>query len=373
MTLVLGLTLASSASAVPILVTDTGFGIGVVETDTGVVSNLQTMAIANVSGISFTPDGTLYGMRSQDLFTIDPDTGASSLIGLPNSFAGARFGLVTTSNTTFLTTSSSELYDIDISSGTPLESRRFELRRAIPPFTTIVPSAGGLEFGESGRLFMTIANSGRDGLGEIDLNGVDGGVTASQLSAGVGFQIDNVKALAFADSTLYGFRHRALPNSARESEVFEIDVATGLRIPETAQILSGLTFGRSIAGATVFPPPVDVPEVLVYQGGTGLFDDPSRWAPQVIPGNGDAMIWEAAATDFINGDHLTYQEPPGSPATRIYELAAPVCSSSIRKEHSRLGGYALAALTAEADRWRTAAPTSWAKAAAIRPCCSSRQ
>ncbi len=166
-----------------------------VDTSSAAATALGTFGASNVYDIAFSGN-TLYGIRSSQLFEIDPLTGAGgSLIGpvggSVNALAGAPDG-------TLYAAGGQNLYKVDPNTGAG----------ALVGTFGIGSSSGDLAFADDGTLYAALTT----GLAKVDL--ATGNAT---LIGGSGFS--GIWGLAFQTGQLYGF--------TSAGNVLAIDTATG--------------------------------------------------------------------------------------------------------------------------------------------------
>jgi hypothetical protein len=196
----------STARADLLWIDDTNNEIGTVNTSTGAVTLIGN---ANIGGetltdIAFAPNGTLYGISFNNLYTINTTTGHAAEVGsgLGGTGAGAYNALVFGSNGVLYTAANntSELYTINTTTG--VASNLFSLG-------TNITSAGDLAF-NGGSLYESDNNND---LVRISLTAPTGGTVVGNM----GFS--SVFGMATASNgTLYG---------VSGTQIFSINTSTG--------------------------------------------------------------------------------------------------------------------------------------------------
>lgn len=224
---------AFAAHAGPILwLTDGSNRLATVDVATGTVSVVGNMG-AFMSDIAFSPTGDLYGISFSNLYSIDKNTAAVSLIGSLGAVGGTANALVFRGDGT-LFMSGSTLYTVNTATGA----------------TTSVgsgigfQSAGDLAF-VGGNLYMAASNNSL-----VQVN-TSTGVGSSVGAIGFG----GVFGLASPDNVaLYGMAN---------NDVISINVGTGLgTYVSTFTPALGFAAGSAFlteAGATAVPEPSTLP------------------------------------------------------------------------------------------------------------------
>ncbi len=179
--LVVGLSLASEAASAPTLwVVDAGQKLGKIDVATGAVSGVVNTGIT-FTDIAFDPSGTLWGISFFQLFTVNPTTGASALVGDLN--AGQSLNSLVFGADGTLWAAGSGLFKLNQTTGA-----------ATLIGNTGNQSAGDLAFVNGDLLLSTTANT------LVRLNTVTG--TGTTIGS---FGTANVYGLATPDNnTLYG-------------------------------------------------------------------------------------------------------------------------------------------------------------------------
>jgi hypothetical protein len=229
--------LATAAWGGPLVYVSTSADtLGTVDVTTGALSTIGNTGVT-MYDIVFGPTAALYGLGplGENFYTIDPSTGASTVVGPTgssgsnlNSLAIRNDGVVFAAGINLLTT-------INLATG---------LATSIG--ATGFTSAGDLEF-VGGQLFMTSSTNQL-----VSVNQSSGAGTAV---GNIGF--DDVLALANVGGTLYGL--------TAQSQVITINTSTG-----AGTLVTSISPNASVEGAAV-PVPSAVPEPgPVVLLGTGL-------------------------------------------------------------------------------------------------------
>jgi hypothetical protein len=151
-----GMATAPALAAAPLLGNDFSGVLYDVDPGTGRASNPRNTGIPGLAGIAFSPEGTLYGYggptnNEQQLFTVNPITGASAVVGPLGIFAGEGDLAFNPATGTLhgLQTFERELFTIDVSTG------RATVVGAIAQVAGPASSDfGGMAFGPDGRLYL---------------------------------------------------------------------------------------------------------------------------------------------------------------------------------------------------------------------------
>ncbi len=223
---------------------DTDGAIGKVDVATGVVSNVNQTGRA-LSDIAFDPSGQMFGITADKLFTINKNTGDTTLVGsLGNKGTGFNALVFGQDGTLYAAGgNSTSLFTVDTTTGAATA-----LPGSLP--TT---SAGDLAF-HNGNLFMAGAN---DDLIKIKL-----GATVSGTDKGA-FGVTGVFGLADEGNHLYGVAGK---------NIYSIDTGTGaatLLVNYAGQGLEG-GFGAAFANESVTATPEPASLTLVGLGILGM-------------------------------------------------------------------------------------------------------
>lgn len=240
-------TWSGMASALPIMhVHDSSGNLGTVDVEDGGVDIIGSMGVV-MTDIAFNPNGDLFGISFNALFSIDPLTAAATFIGFHHVPGGNALVFANDGTLYSAGFSSTSLYQID-------------------PMTGVTSSLGNMGYASGGDLAffdgsLYLASSSSQ-LVNVDLSDV-----ASTYAVG-SFGVAGVYGLATGDdNVLY-----AVANTS----VYEVDTLTGAAIHPTSFASQGLgvAYGQSFyteAGAENPPPTVDVAEpASVALFGTGL-------------------------------------------------------------------------------------------------------
>ena len=245
--------LAADAHGSTLYVTDSNNNFGTLDLGTGSVT-LTGTTTATFGGISFAPNGTLYGLTldpssvSSDLMTIDPNTAATTEVG--NIGVPVDTALV--------------LPDGNLLANDVNNDNTYRITPGTPPavIQTVdlgAPLGGGLTFGPGGALFSEAFEplGGEDRLYTLDP------ITLAGTYVGkIGY---SVAAAAYDGTTLYGF--------TVNNKIITINTSTGAGTAIGSYSLPGL---NTVIDAATFAPPASaaVPEpsslALLTLGGLGL-------------------------------------------------------------------------------------------------------
>jgi hypothetical protein len=227
--------LAPAAQAGPTLwISDSNGRLGQVDVATGAVSGLVNMGIT-MTDIAYSPTGVLYGTSFSSLYTINPLTGATTLVGTHNANLNA---LVFRTDGTLFAAGGSTLYTLNQGTGA----------------TT---SVGAMGFGSSGDLafnggdlFLAASTGSNDTLVKIGLPNAAGTAVGA-----MGFP--SVFGLATAgNGILYGVSN---------FNIFSINTTTG-----AGSLVSSYAGGLGIAfGTTFYEEAIAVPEPMTAIGFAG--------------------------------------------------------------------------------------------------------
>lgn len=243
----LGAVQAARADAI-LYVNDANGNIGQVDINTqSVVANSVHYTGTNLFDIGFNSAGTLYGTGPQQLYSIDPNTGSTSLLGTYTNEIGMN-GLVGSGGTDLLGSSNSDnnIYQIDPANpNTPTKIK-----------TSPGTSAGDLAFAGS-TLYEAGIELGDNGNILIDLTS---GSTVGPFQTADGTAISNVFGLADDGTTMY---------AVAGTQLYTVNLASAVLTPlfdwslaENGQTL-GSANGEAFIGegsSTPPTPPTSVPE-----------------------------------------------------------------------------------------------------------------
>lgn len=232
---------ATPALSATMHVHDSNGVLGTVDTTAGAVSVIGNMCVV-MTDIAFDPSGNLYGMSFTSLYSINPGTGASTLIGAHGISAGNALVFGSDGTLYGAGNGTTNLYTLNTTTGagSSLGSIGFF-------------SGGDLAF--AGGDFYLASSSNQ--LVKIDLD--NPGSTAAVGPFGIG----NVFGLATApDGKLYG---------VAGTSIYEVDVLTGLATNPVSFGGQGLgtAFGQSFyteSGAEPAPIPVPPAGILLAGG-----------------------------------------------------------------------------------------------------------
>jgi len=182
-----------------------------------------------MTDLAMMPDGRLFGVDYNSLYTIDPHSGAvtaiAKLIGNVNALVAGPGGLL------YYTGSSGQVYAADPVHGTS---------RSIGSMG--FPSAGDLEFDSAGNLFMTAIS------GELRMLPAGGG--AITVVGQMGYP--DVYGLSFQDGILFGI--------TESGKLLSIDPHNG-----AARLLASTAI-PAYGATTFFPDPLPEPGTVVLTG-----------------------------------------------------------------------------------------------------------
>lgn len=233
------LTLGAAHAAPTIWLTDDAQRIGKVDVATGAVSGIVTTG-QTFTDIAFDPAGTLWGITFTQLFTINPSTGASVLVGglnAPENLNSLTFGLDGT-----LWAAGSNLYTVNKTTGAA---------NSLGNAGTSYSSAGDLAF--VGGLLYLSTNSNQ----LVRLNTTSGAATT------VGsFGVTQVYGLATPDNALlYG---------VRSNQVFSVNPATGVGSAFVSYSGQGLGIAYGSAFQTEASPVPEPASFAMFLAGIGV-------------------------------------------------------------------------------------------------------
>lgn len=214
--LILGVSIAIASE---IYVGDSAGNIGVVDTDSGVVSGLfNPVGVGAFTDIALAPNGNLYGITFTSLYSIDIAAGTATFIG--NNGATNLNALVIANDGTAcaMGPTSNNLFTIDLGTGiaTSIGSTGFY-------------SDGDLQFDYMGNLYLAGSTTPNGGDSTSKLFLIDTANPASSSLVG-DIGIDDVYGLSFANGKMFG---------AAGTDVFEIDLATGAQVIGTTVSFAG--------------------------------------------------------------------------------------------------------------------------------------
>lgn len=213
--------------------------VGTIDTSTGVFTPVITDA-PQLTDIALSDNEDLFGVTFSQLYSLDLNTQASTLIG---NLGASINGLGFDNNDVLYGTGGSNFYSIDTNSGLATQIAN------IPNFS----SAGDIVFNPDDNKFLgTSSTPNNTTLFSIALDG-----TATEIGD-IGFS--NVWGLFFENQTLYGY------TSNREQIIIDTDTGIG----SFDKNVTGTT--RAIGGAGSLPSkdPVTVPEPGTLLGLLGL-------------------------------------------------------------------------------------------------------
>ncbi len=220
---------AGAAFATPVYVSDAQGNLGLVDND-GSVNYIGNMG-RTMFDIAIDSTGTLWGIDSSNLYTIDSSNGSTTLIGSMGAFANA---LVFSTDGILYAAGGSSLFTIDTLSG-------------------LASLIGGTGFGSGGDLAF-------DASGQLYLSDTAGNLIAVDHNSGAGSLvgatgINSVYGLGFTDGTMYAYSG---------TDLYNLDLNSG-----------SATYLASYAGhglGTAYGAAVNVPEpaaILIFA--LGLF------------------------------------------------------------------------------------------------------
>jgi hypothetical protein len=237
-----GLLMVGSASAALLHVHDSAGVLGTVDSDTGAVSIIGDLGVV-LTDIAFDPTGNLFGISFTNLYSVNADTGATTLIGAHGVSGGNALVFGADGTLYSAGDTSADIFTIDPTSGATTSLG-----------TTGFGSGGDLAF-VGGQLFL--ASNGGD-LVSVDL-------ADPTNSAVIGpFGVANVFGIATSDAgTLFG---------VGGTQIFTVNVATGAAVGPVNFGGQGLVdaFGQSFFTEAGAPPPEVIPlpaSILMLLGG----------------------------------------------------------------------------------------------------------
>ena len=254
--------LASATLASPFWVSFNGGSIGLLDTTTGNVSDaFNPPGVDTFIDIAFDPLGDLYGIASNNLYSIDPSTNTAAPIGSWGDFNLNALVIAGDGTAYAMGADNTNLYTLNLFTAA-----------ATAVGDTAFFSKGDLEFDDMGNLYLSGYGSGYTGAFNSHLIRINSGTGASTYIGEIGFPF--VFGLAFVEGTMYG---------VSQLDYFDIDLTTGAGGGATTGNWLGTPFSTA-AGASAPAPgpgPEPVPEpcsmLLLGTGLLGLAALRKKW------------------------------------------------------------------------------------------------